>query len=75
MDLSAIPYMVISRELDFGFSNERIYVALCLIDHNIVGVGLSRDEAMRAMIAEIEDEYGDEGDDYDPEIHVYRSEP
>ncbi|MCB9936256.1 MAG: hypothetical protein H6840_11255 [Planctomycetes bacterium] len=57
MDLSAIPYLLISRELDFGFSTERVYLCLCLLDHLVLGVGLSRDEAMRHMVTELEAKY------------------
>jgi hypothetical protein len=68
MDLSAIPYLLISRELDFGFSTERVYLCLCLLDHLVLGVGLSRDEAMEHMIAELEHKYDgklDESEDDD----------
>lgn len=57
MDLSAIPYLLISRDLDFGFSTERVYLCLCLLDHLVLGVGLSRDEAMKHMINELESKY------------------
>lgn len=57
MDLSAIPYLLISRDLEFGFSTERVYLCLCLLDHLVLGVGLSRDEAMRHMVSELEDKY------------------
>lgn len=60
MDLSAVPYMIISRELDFGFSVERVYFCLCLIDHLVLGVGLSRDESLRHMVEELEERYGDD---------------
>ncbi len=59
MDMNAVPYMLISRELDFGFSLERIYVCLCLVDHLVMGVGCSRDEAMDQMLEELETKYGD----------------
>jgi hypothetical protein len=68
MDLSAIPYLLISRELDFGFSTERVYLCLCLLDHLVLGVGLSRDEAMAHMIDELEHKYDgklDESEDDD----------
>jgi hypothetical protein len=57
MDLSAIPYLLISRELDFGFSTERVYLCLCLLDHLVLGVGLSREEAMGHMVDELERKY------------------
>lgn len=63
MDLSAVPYLLLSRELDFGFSKERVYLCLCLIDHTVLGVGLSRDEALRGMVRELEGKYPeDEGE-------------
>lgn len=64
MDLSAVPYLLISRELDFGFSTERVFLCLCLLDHLVLGIGLSRDEAMGDMVAELEAKYHDgfEGD-------------
>ena len=68
MDLSAVPYLIISRELDFGFSTERVYLCLCLIDHMVLGVGLSRDEALRCMVTELEHKYEeryDENDDFE----------
>ncbi|MBX3459856.1 MAG: hypothetical protein KF696_07810 [Planctomycetes bacterium] len=63
MDLTAVPYLLVSRELDFGFSNERVYLCLCLIDHLVMGIGLSRDEAMRGMMNELEEKYGDDFED------------
>jgi hypothetical protein len=60
MDLSAVPYLLVSRELDFGFSRERVFLCLCLIDHLVLGVGLSRDEALRGMVAELEAKYEDD---------------
>ena len=76
MDLSAIPYLLISRELDFGFSNERVYLCLCLLDHLVLGIGLSRDEAMRNMVTELETKYEDaleETDDDDGfELDAFR---
>lgn len=65
MDLSAIPYLIVSRELDFGFSTERVYLCLCLIDHMVLGIGLSRDESLRCMVAELEDRHGEKFDDDD----------
>ncbi len=63
MDLSSVPYLIISRELDFGFSQERVYLCLCLIDHLVLGIGLSRDESLRCMVTELEEKYGDDFDD------------
>lgn len=60
MDLTAVPYLLLSRELDFGFSKERVYLCLCLIDHLVLGVGLSRDEALRCMARELESKYPDD---------------
>ncbi|MCA8913564.1 MAG: hypothetical protein KDB82_17900 [Planctomycetes bacterium] len=65
MDLSAIPYLIVSRELDFGFSKERVYLCLCLVDHMVLGIGLSRDESLRHMVAELEDRHGEQFDDED----------
>jgi len=59
MDLSAIPYLLISRNLELSFGDERVFVCLCLIDHLCVGVGAGRDEALAAMIAELEKKYGE----------------
>lgn len=69
MDLSAVPYLIISRELDFGFSTERVYLCLCLIDHMVLGVGLSRDEALRGMVNELEHRY-DAGCDDDGDLEL-----
>lgn len=66
MDLSSVPYMLISRELDFGFSLETIFVCLCLVDHLVMGVGCSRDEAMDQMLEELEEKYGN-GDAFETE--------
>ncbi len=59
MDLSAIPYLLIARNLELSFGDERVFVCLCLIDHLCVGVGASRDDALSAMIAELEKKYGE----------------
>jgi len=80
MDLTAVPYLIVSRTLDFGFSQERIYICICLLDHLVLGVGLSRDESMRHMVDELEEKYGDdwgEADDDDPdaiEMDTFRKE-
>ena len=66
MDLTSVPYLVVSRELDFGFANERVYLCLCLIDHLVLGVGLSRDESLRCMVEELERKYGDDWGDACP---------
>ncbi len=55
MDLSAVPYLIVSRRVE----DLKVYVCLCLIDHRIVGLGLSRDESMQAMIAELNAIHGD----------------
>jgi len=55
MDLSAVPYMILSRPVQ----DLKVYICLCLIDHRIVGLGLSRDESMQAMIAELNAIHGD----------------
>ncbi len=62
MDLSSVPYLIVSRELELEYSTQRVYLCLCLIDHLVLGVGLSRDESLRCMVAELEDKYGDDGD-------------
>lgn len=65
MDLSAIPYLLISRNLELSFGDERVFVCLCLIDHLCVGVGPTRDDALTAMIAELERKYGQS---WEPEV-------
>ena len=71
MDLSAVPYLIVSREPEFGFSRER--VCLCLIDHLVLGIGLSRDEAMNNMVLELEHKYdaGRDDDDIDLELDSF----
>ncbi|KAA0212735.1 hypothetical protein EDM80_08950 [bacterium] len=59
MDLSAIPYLLISRNVELAYGDERVFVCLCLIDHLCVGVGTTRDDALRAMTAELERKYGE----------------
>lgn len=56
MDLTAVPYLIVSRRVE----DLKVYVCLCLIDHMVVGVGLSRDQALGAMIAELNARHGDE---------------
>lgn len=58
MDLSAIPYLLISRNVELAYGDERVFVCLCLIDHLCVGVGTTRDDALHAMTAELEKKYG-----------------
>ena len=60
MDLSAVPYLVVSRTLETGFAEQQIFVALCLIDHLVLGMGLSRDEALGKMIDELEKKHADQ---------------
>ncbi|MCC6466104.1 MAG: hypothetical protein IT463_12260 [Planctomycetes bacterium] len=64
MDLSAVPYLIVSRELPDG---PRVFVCLCLLDHMVVGLGTSRDQAMQAMLAELDAKYGN-GDQ--PELDI-----
>ncbi|MBX3475732.1 MAG: hypothetical protein KF754_15280 [Planctomycetes bacterium] len=59
MDLSAVPYLILSRRVE----DLKVYVCLCLVDHLVVGMGLSRDEALRAMIAELNARHGDQWGD------------
>jgi hypothetical protein len=66
MELSAIPYLIVSRVLDFGFSQERVYLCLCLVDHLVLGIGLSRDEALNRMTQELRARHGDEYGDAEP---------
>jgi hypothetical protein len=71
MDLSAVPYLIVSRELEFGFSHERVYLCLCLIDHLVLGIGLSRDEAMQNMVTELERKYDAGRDDDQLELDSF----
>ncbi len=59
MDISAIPYLLVSRELDSPLDTTRVYICLCLLDHMILGIGIDRETAMQAMIVEFEAKYGD----------------
>lgn len=59
MDLSAVPYMIISRSLE----GRNVFVCLCLVDHMVIGIGLDRDEAMQAMIAELHSRHGGHWDE------------
>jgi hypothetical protein len=62
MDLNAVPYMIVSRDLELCGSTQRIYLCLCLVDHLVLGVGATRDEALSAMTTELDAKYGDERD-------------
>jgi hypothetical protein len=53
MNLDSIPYMIVSRDLPTPLGPQRVFVCLCLIDHLILGIGTSRDEALDAMTAEL----------------------
>lgn len=50
--MTASPFVMCSRTLDFGFSQERIWICINLMDHACVGVGLSQKEAMDSMLKE-----------------------
>ena len=69
MDLSAVPYLIVSRRLE----DLRVYICLCLVDHMIVGVGLSRDEALHAMVAQLGERHGDDWRDPDIEPEFTRN--
>lgn len=69
MDLSAVPYMIISRRLD----GMRVFVCLCLVDHMVIGVGRSRDEALAAMIAELHQRHGETWRDGSSDFDVTRN--
>lgn len=58
MNLSDVPYMIVSRELHDG---PRVYVCLCLIDHMVVGIGRTRGIALDAMMADLEAKYPNGG--------------
>lgn len=61
MDLTAVPYLIVSRHIE----DLKVYVCLCLVDHMVVGVGLSRDDALNAMIADLRARHGDKWADDD----------
>lgn len=68
MDLSAIPYLLISRTLELSYGDERVFVCLCLVDHLCVGVGPTRDDAMALMTAELQKKYGQAFEPDDEEL-------
>lgn len=59
MNLSAVPYLLVSREVPLSFGPERVFVCLCLLDHMVLGIGHDRDAAMGAMMRELEAKYGE----------------
>lgn len=59
MDLERIPFIVYSDTLDFGFSKERVWVAMNLIDNECHGLGCSKTEAVEKMRAASDRKYGD----------------
>lgn len=61
MDLTAVPYLIVSRRVE----DLKVFVCLCLIDHLVVGVGLNRDQALAAMIAELNARHGDQWENGD----------
>jgi hypothetical protein len=62
MGLDAVPYMIVSRDLLTPGGVQRVFVCMCLIDHLVLGVGATRDEALDAMTAELQARHGDHGD-------------
>jgi len=62
MDMSAIPYLCISKAIELGGGVERqVFVSICLLEPLLTGVGHSRDTAIADMCAQISEKYGDEG--------------
>lgn len=51
MDPTAVPYLIVQRTLDFEvLGPSKVYICMCLIDHMIVGIGHTRDQALKAMV-------------------------
>ncbi len=57
MNLSAVPYLLVSRDLEPS-GGMRVFVCLCLLDHTILGVGRDRQSALDAMTREFEQRHG-----------------
>lgn len=70
MDLSGIPYLIVSREVDFDVLSERVYVCLCLVDHLAIGIGATRDESLRAMLDEFDRRHAID-DPFAPDRHEF----
>lgn len=66
IDLSQVPYMTISKLVDFGdIGTHRIYVSMCLINHMVNGVAITREESLENMLEQLQatlDEAEDEDD-------------
>ena len=56
MDLSAVPYLILRRELD----RRHVFVCICLIDHTLMGVGRTREIALENMSREAKEKYDDD---------------
>lgn len=59
MDLSAVPYLINRRHCETGYGEQEFFIASCLVDPLIVGIGLTRNEALNKMIAELEEKHGE----------------
>lgn len=57
MNLSAVPYLLVSRDLGPP-CRTRVFVCLCLLDHSVLGVGRDRQSALDAMTREFEQRHG-----------------
>lgn len=61
MDLSAIQYMMYARRMPIlthsGYEHQPIYICLCLMDHEIIGIADNADAALAEMISEAKRKY------------------
>lgn len=54
-----INYRIVSRDLETGYACQTIYVAFTMgAEHDYVGIGLSKKEALEKMLEEVEEATG-----------------
>lgn len=68
LDPSSFPIVFVMRMIDFGFSKERICIAVATEDPSMIGVGLSRDEAERNLADVVTVKYADDVKDVPPHL-------
>jgi hypothetical protein len=55
METDSMPYLVLSRKVE----GKLVYAAMSLMDHTLLGIAYTRDEAVARLMVELADNHGD----------------
>ena len=58
MNIEHIPIMVMAKEIELNFQNHKIWIAICLLNHNLVTLGETQEKAIEDLRAIMEVKFG-----------------